>query len=172
LAEQLHGGEDDPALRLGHASPKSRATCFVNDLVNVMARDATDVWIEQQPAVSDRRALRRWLDEMPEVGAQTPPSVDDGLIYKTTEQPPPVANEIDDPQTWVDVARSEALLLVEALADEVGSELGKLAQRNSELERRVRELENQIGKLSADLDAHHAYAAAPLIPLRGRRDAA
>ena len=149
-----------------------------------MARDATDVWIEQQPDVSDTRALRRWLDAMPEVRAQTPPPADAGLVYKTTEQPPPTAEQ--QQQMDLDVARSEALHLVEALADEVGSELGKLAKRNSELEQRVRELEVQLGyekrirelelkitKLSADLDADHSRTAAPLIPLlKGGRGSA
>ena len=148
-----------------------------------MARDATDVWIEQQPDVSDTRALRRWLDAMPEVRAQTPPPADAGLVYKTTEQPPPTAEQ--QQQMDLDVARSEALHLVEALADEVGGELAKLAQRNSELERhvrelelqiayekRVRELENKIGKLSADIDFDHSRTAAPLIPLKGGRDGA
>jgi len=159
-----------------------------------MARDAIDLWAEQQPDVSDRRALQRWLDAMPEVRSQTPPPVDDGLIYKTVERLPPVEKETTqiDPTTeraWNDwaegVARGEALRLVEGLADEVGGEFGKLAQRNSELERRVRELEvqlayekrlreleNQISKLSADIDANHARAAAPVIPLRGGRDGA
>jgi hypothetical protein len=148
-----------------------------------MARDAIDLWAEQQPDVSDRRALRRWLDAMPEVRSQTPSPADDGLIYKTVERPPPVAEE--QPQMDLDVARSEALHLVEALADEVGSEVGKLAKRNSELEQRVRELEVQLGyekrirelelkivKLSADMDADHSRTAAPLIPLKGGRDGA
>ena len=148
-----------------------------------MARDATDVWAEQQPDVSDRRALQRWLDAMPEVRSQTTPSADNGLIFKITERPPPTAEQ--QPQMDLDVARSEALLLVEGLADEVGSNLAALTQRNSELEQRVRELEvqlgyekrireleNRIGRLTADLDANHARAVAPLIPLRGGRDGA
>lgn len=36
-----------------------------------MARDATDVWIEQQPDPSDRWAFRQWLNAMPEVRSQT-----------------------------------------------------------------------------------------------------
>jgi hypothetical protein len=144
-----------------------------------MARDAIDLWCEQQPDVSDRHALRRWLDAMPAVRDAPRPSADDD---KVTERPP-IAEE--PPQMDLDVARSEALQLVEGLADEVGSELGKLAQRNSELEQRVRELEVQFGyeqrlrelelkiaKLIGDLDADHSRTAAPLLALRGGRDAA
>jgi len=143
-----------------------------------MARDVIDAWSEQMPDVSDRRALKAWLDAMPEVRSQTPPPADDALVYKTTERPPPVAKEIDAPPTWVDVARSEALLLVEALADEVGADFGKLEQRVGELEnqvgfeKRLRELELKLGKLSADMDADHSRTAAPLIPLKGGRDGA
>jgi hypothetical protein len=154
-----------------------------------MARDAIDVWAEQQPDVSDARALRRWLDAMPEVRSQTTPSADDRLIYKTVERPPPVEKETTQMRAWNDwaegVARREALRLVEMLAEEVGTETGKLQRRNSELEQRVRELEIQLGfekrirelelkiiKLSADMDADHSQTAAPLIPLRGGRDGA
>jgi hypothetical protein len=140
-----------------------------------MTRDAIDIWCEQQPDVSDRRALQRWLNAMPEVRSQTP-SADDRLIYKTIERPAPV-----DPPTerdYLDVARSEALQLVEILADEVGSDLGKLERRvhalenQLGLEKRIRELELQLIKLSADMDADHSRTAAPLIPLRGGRDGA
>jgi hypothetical protein len=194
VADEFYGGEDDPAVRLGHAGDRSRAARFLYYVVSNMARDATDLWIEQQPDVSDRRALRRWLDEMPEVKSQTPSPADDGLIYKTVERPPPVEKETTqmDPTTeraWNDwaegVARGEALRLVEGLADEVGGEFGKLVQRNSELERRVRELELQLSyekrirelelkiiKLNADMDADHSRTAAPLIPLRGGRGSA
>jgi hypothetical protein len=39
-------------------------------------------------------------------------------------------------------------------------------------EKRIREVEAKIDKLSADMDADHAHSAAPLIPLRGGRNAA
>jgi hypothetical protein len=171
-------------MRLGHAGNRSRAVRFLDDVVSIMARDAIDLWAEQQPDVSDRRALRRWLDAMPAVPSQTSlPAPPDELVYKTTERPPPIAEE--QPQMDLDVARSEALQLVEGLADELGSELGKLAQRNSELEQRVRELEVHLAyekrirelelkiiKLSADMDADHSRTVAPLIPLKGARDGA
>ena len=61
----------------------------------------------------------------------------------------------------------------------------ELEQRNRELEQRLRELELQfayerrirecetkLDKLSADIDAGHARTAAPLTPLKGGRDAA
>ena len=165
-----------------------------------MARDAIDLWAEQQPDVSDRRALRRWLDAMPEVRSQTSvpaPSSDDRVIYKTIERAAPVEKETTqmDPATerawndWaeghVDVVRREAQQLVEILADEVGSETGKLQRRNCELEQRVRELEIQLGfekrirelelkiiKLNADIAVDHSRTAAPLIPLKGGRDGA
>jgi hypothetical protein len=152
-----------------------------------MTRDAIDLWAEQQPDVSDRRALQRWLDAMPEVRSQTPSPADDGLIYKTVERPPPVEKETPQmgPTTeraWNDwaegLARREALQLVEILAEEVGTDLGKLEQRVCELEnqlgleRRLRELELKLGKLSADMDADHSRTAAPLIPLKGGRDGA
>jgi hypothetical protein len=152
-----------------------------------MACDAIDLWAEQQPDVSDRRALQRWLDAMPEVRSQTTPPADDGLIYKTVERPPPVEKETTqmDPTTeraWIDwaedIARREALRLVEMLAEEVGTETGKLEWRVRELEnqlgfeKRIRELELQISKLSANLDVNHAHTAAPLIPLKGGRGSA
>jgi hypothetical protein len=162
-----------------------------------MARDAIDLWAEQQPDVSDRRALRRWLDAMPEVRSQTSvpaPSSDDRVIYKTIERAAPVEKETTqmDPTTeraWNDwaegVARREALRLVEMLAEEVGTETGKLQRRDGELEQRVRELEIQLGfekrirelelkiiKLNADIAVDHSRTAAPLIPLKGGRDGA
>jgi hypothetical protein len=187
VAKQLHGGEDDPALRLGHVSNRSRAVRFLDDVVSIMARDAIDLWAEQQPDVSDRGALQRWLDAMPEVRSQTPSPADDGLIYKTVERAPPVEKETTqmDPVTeraWNDwaegVARREALRLVEMLAEEVGTETGKLERRVRELEieigfeKRIRELELKIIKLSADMDADHSRTGAPLIPLKGGRDGA
>ena len=131
---------------------------------------------------------------MPEVRSQTPSPADDGLIYKTVERAPPVEKETTqmDPVTeraWNDwaegVARREALRLVEMLAEEVGTETGKLQRRDGELEQRVRELEIQLGfekrirelelkiiKLNADIAVDHSRTAAPLIPLKGGRDGA
>src|SRR5262249_26000388 len=144
-----------------------------------MARDPIDVWIEQQPDVSDTRALRRWLDAMPEVRSQTSvPAPSDELVYKTIERPAPPIEPTPQMSDWADVARREALQLVEALAEEVGTETGKLERRVRELEnqlgleRRIRELELKIVKLSADMDADHSRTVSPLISLRGGRDAA
>jgi hypothetical protein len=148
-----------------------------------MARDAIDIWCEQQPDVSNRKALEQWLDSMPTYADPPRPSSDDGLVYKVIERPPPVEKEtLAISNDYLDVARGEAMQLVETLADFVGEDIGKLAQRNSELEHRVRELEVQFAyekrvrelelkiiKLSADMDADHSRTAAPLIPLKGGR---
>jgi hypothetical protein len=121
---------------------------------------------------------------MPEIRSQTSsPAPSDELVYKVTERPAPIAEEKQ--MDLLDVARSEAQQFVEFLADEVGSEIGKLAQRNSELERRVRELEVQLAfekrlrelelrmvKLNDDMDADHSQTASPLIPLKGGRGSA
>jgi hypothetical protein len=164
---------------LGHAGDRSRAVRFLDDLVSIMTRDAIDVWIEQQPDVSDTRALRRWLDAMPEVRSQTSvPAPSDEVVYKTIERPGPPIEPAPQMSDWADVARSEALQLVEALAEEVGTEIGKLERRVRELEnqlgleRRIRELELKIIKLSADMEADHSRTAAPLIPLKGGRGSA
>jgi hypothetical protein len=157
-------------------------------------RDEDD-WCNQMPDVSNRRAFNAWLDRMPVIESRTSKQKDQ-LVYKTIERPSPVEKETTqmDPATerawndWaeghVDVVRREAQQLVEILADEVGSETGKLQRRNCELEQRVRELEIQLGfekrirelelkiiKLSADID-DHSRTAAPLIPLKGGRDGA
>jgi hypothetical protein len=156
-----------------------------------MPRDAIDVWAEQRPDAGDRRALERWLDAMPEIRSQTSkPAPSNELVYKTIERPAPTAEASPqmDPTTerawndWaeshVDVARREAQEITEILAEEVGTITGKLERRIHELEiqlayeKRLHEFEIRLSKLTADLDADHARTAAPLIPLKGGRDAA
>ena len=74
----------------------------------------------------------------------------------------------------VEVVRDEVMLL----ADDVGEVVGRLERRVRELEnqlgfeKRIRELELKIIKLSADMDADHSRTGAPLIPLKGGRDGA
>jgi hypothetical protein len=150
-----------------------------------MARDAIDRWCEQRPGVSDRRAMQRWLDAMPEVSSQ-PIETRANVIYKTIERPAPDEKETSqmDPITerawrdWAeDIARREARRLVEGLAEEIGDITAQLENRIRELEvqfghdRRIHELESKLNKLNADIDANHTRTAAPLIPLKGGRDA-
>jgi hypothetical protein len=153
-----------------------------------MARDAVDLWCEQRPNVSDRTAMQRWLDAMPEVRSQTRTltRADDELVYKVIERPAPEKETSQMDSTterawndWAeDIARREAMQIVEALADEIGAMTGQLERRVRELEvqvgheQRIRELESKLSKLSADLDTDHTRTP-PLIPFKGgRNDAA
>jgi hypothetical protein len=152
-----------------------------------MPRDAIDHWSEAMPDVSNRRALRKWLDAMPQIESTSMPTrTTNDLVYKTFETPAPIAEvapTMSDEQSrawndWakahVEVAREETNIL----AEEAGSMIGKLQRRVRDLEmqvgyeKRLRELEAKLNKLSGDMDANHARAAAPLIPLKGGRDAA
>jgi hypothetical protein len=115
---------------------------------------------------------------------RTAPAPNDELVYKTVERPAPPEQQQhqqmseEQNRAWndwakahVEVAREETNLL----AKEAGSMIGKLERRVRELEMQVgyekqlRELEAKLNKLSADMDADHARTAAPLIPLKGGR---
>jgi hypothetical protein len=151
-----------------------------------MPRDATDLWAEAMPDVSDRRALRKWLDAMPQIESTSMSTrTTDDLVYKTFETPPvaAAAPTMSDEQSraWNDWAKAHVAVAREEtniLADEAGAMIGKLERRVRKLEMQVRyekklqELETKLNQLSADMDTDHARTAAPLIPLRGGRDAA
>jgi hypothetical protein len=144
--------------------------------------DQIEAWAAEMP--TDTRAIRAWADRMPRIRSSAPASVD-RVIYKTTEQPSPVAQaeQTDTSDAWnawaeahVDIARHQARETLEALADEAGAMIGRVENRTHELERRVRELELQLGyenrireleakiaSLSADLDADHSRRAAAAI---------
>jgi hypothetical protein len=187
VADQFDGRENDPEVRMGNARDWSRSIRCLNNVVSIMARDPVDVWCEQRPSVSDRKAMQRWLDAMPEVSPSSiAPARSDDLIFKTIENPPPV-KEVDP---VIDDGLGAPETPIEALADEIGAMVGRLERRVREIEvqlsyeqrirglevqfkeQRIHELESKLNKLSADMDAGHARTAAPLIPLKGGRDAA
>jgi hypothetical protein len=146
-----------------------------------MSRDAAD-WSEQIPPVEDTGALRLWLDRMPAIESgpsrqQTAPT------HRNDEPPAPAVDPSDEEQqrwdAWaqshVAVARDETQRIADILAEIVGRETGQLKKRVRELElqisyeSRIRKLEEKIDRLSADLDADHSRAVAPVIPLRGAK---
>jgi hypothetical protein len=120
-----------------------------------------DAWIAARP--SEPRAIRAWVERMPPM-----PERRERIVYKVTEQPAPVIAAAPPREELPELNPA-----VEALADAIGATTGRLERRIRELElqlgyeRRLRELENKLSRLTADLDADHSRSAAPLIPLRG-----
>jgi hypothetical protein len=127
---------------------------------------------------AEQRAVREWL-------ARTAAETSDEDMYE------PTGNKFDDDwnrwaQAHVNLARSEAQALVEALADEAGAEVGRLAKRvdnlaakqnSDDLRAEIETLKTAIAELAGEI--RDLWAAVEggnnndtgkvlLLPFRGR----
>jgi hypothetical protein len=158
-----------------------------------MPRDAIDRWSEAMPDVSDRRALNAWLNAMPQIEDPVPqrksaPTTDDGLVYKTLEQLPPTPAPNEEPALFRFMDDHEQAAWdqwlgnrIDTVVDAVGAEVGALnKQLNDDLRAEIAELKTEIAEIRADIEELRAVIRedantrniAPLIPLKGGRDAA